>query len=485
MAVPDRVQIQSWTEQKRTPARAMVQHARWVKASVLVAWTLLSGSAANAQLSEFPKVGGQPPAETTIRKGQGWDAAVTPQPPANRNSTPPTIPKASPPPPPDATQPTVTTAEISVDGGVTRLSMTLTAPAEFQVFALADPFRVIVDLPHVVVQLPASAGREARGLITAYRFGLFAADRSRIVIDTNGPVKVRQAVIQPPVQIGTVKVPNRLVIELEQTDRQSFLTALPAPSTEPSVANFADKVVWPKLPNAKPVIVIDPGHGGVDPGASAAGDVQEKDVVLAIAKQLEAALNASGRYDVRLTRSNDVFISLNQRVATSVAAQSSLFISLHADSIADPAFAKTARGASVYTLSDRASNRAAQLSADKENAVDALAGVENASTDGDDQVKSILVDLMKRETQMFSNDFRGLILDKIKPVTLLARDPGRSAAFKVLKQSHAPSVLVELGYLSNPNDAQQLTSDQWQRQAAKAIANAVDAYFSKPIAKTP
>ena len=364
---------------------------------------------------------------------------------------------------------------------MTKLTLTITAPADYQVFALPDPFRIIVDLPHVTVQLPTSAGRQARGIITAFRFGVFAADRSRIVIDTDGPVKVRHAMQST----GDAKAPRRLVIELEPSDRENFLAALPQPANDQRNAIFEDKVVWPKLATSKPVIVIDPGHGGLDPGAVTAGDVQEKDVVLAVAKQLESALFASGRYEVRLTRANDVFVALNQRVATSVAAQSNLFISLHADSIADAAFALTARGAAVYTLSDRASNRAAQLSADKENAVDALAGVENVSSDGDDQVKSILFDLMKRETQMFSNDFRGLVIDRMRQVTPLAREPGRSAAFKVLQQSHAPSVLIELGFLSNPNDAKQLTSEAWQRQVAQSIAGAVDAYFAKTAAKSP
>ena len=451
-------------------------------ASIGLAVGIVLAADAHAQISEIPKGGGAN-GESTVRKGQGWDAAVTPQSSPTRTPAPaaPATPPNARPAAANASQSIVSAAEIGVTGSVTKLTLTITAPADYQVFALPDPFRIIVDLPHVTVQLPTSAGRQARGIITAFRFGVFAADRSRIVIDTDGPVKVRHAMQST----GDAKAPRRLVIELEPSDRENFLAALPQPANDQRNAIFEDKVVWPKLATSKPVIVIDPGHGGLDPGAVTAGDVQEKDVVLAVAKQLESALFASGRYEVRLTRANDVFVALNQRVATSVAAQSNLFISLHADSIADAAFAQTARGAAVYTLSDRASNRAAQLSADKENAVDALAGVENVSSDGDDQVKSILFDLMKRETQMFSNDFRGLVIDRMRQVTPLAREPGRSAAFKVLQQSHAPSVLIELGFLSNPNDAKQLTSEAWQRQVAQSIAGAVDAYFAKTAAKSP
>ncbi len=470
--------IRHWRGQSRLTQLVVRNRRRALIASMGFAFGLLVGADADAQTSDVPKTGAAADGESTIRKGQGWEAAVTPH-------------RTTPHPPPQAgrlsapaattTQPIVSAAEITTVGAVTKLTLAMSTPAEYQIFALPDPYRIIIDLPHVSVQLPPSAGRAARGLITAFRFGVFAADRSRIVIDTNGPAKVRHSIQQT----ADAKAPQRLMIEMEAIDRESFLAALPAPSSDQRNAIFEDKVVWPQMATTKPVIVIDPGHGGLDPGAVAAGDIQEKDVVLAVAKQLEAALTASGRYEVRLTRPNDIFVALNQRVAASVAAHSNLFISLHADSIADPAFAQSARGAAVYTLSERASNRAAQLSAEKENAVDALAGVDTISGDGDDQVKSILFDLMKRETQMFSNDFRSLIIDRMRQVTQLARDPGRSAAFKVLKQSHAPSVLIELGFLSNPNDARQLTSEAWQRQAAKSIAGAVDAYFAKTAAKSP
>jgi N-acetylmuramoyl-L-alanine amidase len=237
------------------------------------------------------------------------------------------------------------------------------------------------------------------------------------------------------------------------------------------------------------VIMIDPGHGGVDPGAvgpNLAGQppVLEKTVVLAVSKLLAATLLTTGRYEVVLTRSGDTFVPLEQRAAQSRRLGADLFISVHADSVAANANAQGVRGATVYMLSDDASDEQARRLAEKENAADQAGGLQVAAKLDSDQVRNILVDLMRRETSEFSAEFRATVVGELSRRIAMAREPQRAAAFKVLKQTEVPAVLIELGYMSNGQDQKLLQSAAWQAQVAGSIAAAVDQFFAKraPVA---
>jgi N-acetylmuramoyl-L-alanine amidase len=348
-----------------------------------------------------------------------------------------------------------------------------------EVFTLANPYRVVVDLPDVTFHLPDGTGQKGQGLVSAFRYGLLAEGKARVVLDTVEPVLIRKA--EMTARSGRTV---RLAIVLAPTTSKAFGAGTggqrsPAPPMKPEI--YEGPAEKPKS-RVKPVILIDPGHGGVDPGAISPSSLPEKTVVLAVARQLKARLSEGGRYEVHMTRVRDVFISLDQRLKLSRKLAADLFISLHADAIAKD-FANSVRGATVYTLSERASDEEARLMAEKENASDLIAGLEATEIEEQGEVRSILFDLMKRETANFSADFSNTLVKRLGKTVSLSREPQRSAAFKVLRQADTPSVLVELGYMSHQEDEKLLGSTPWQRQVAASIANAVDAYFANRTAK--
>jgi len=373
----------------------------------------------------------------------------------------------------------------ALDGSDTRTTFTLdlSAGVPAQVFTLANPYRVVIDLPDVTFRLPAGTGRKGRGLISAFRYGLLAEGKARIVLDTTVPVLIDKA------DMTVRKGPAiRLAIELTPTTAKAFGVGTGGQRTAREAKKRGEvdegQVKKPK-DRTKPVILIDAGHGGVDPGTISSSNVAEKNVVLAVARKLKAELEESGRYEVHMTRTRDVFVSLDQRLKLSRKLAADLFISLHADAIAQAAFAKKVRGATVYTLSERASDEEARLMAEKENASDVFAGMQVAELEEQGEVRSILIDLLKRETANFSADFSRTLVQRLAKTISLSRRPRRSAAFKVLRQADTPSVLVELGYMSHREDEKLLNSAAWQRRVAASIAAAVDSYFSKRTAKAP
>ncbi|MGH1418493.1 MAG: N-acetylmuramoyl-L-alanine amidase [Hyphomicrobiaceae bacterium] len=375
------------------------------------------------------------------------------------------------------------TVRLSSKGQQTEFKLQLSAGVTVEVFTLANPYRVVIDMPNVRFRLPAGAGTKARGLVTAFRYGLFSAGKARVVIDTTAPVRIAKA------EMTRVKPGARavnLLLALVPTDVQSFgkgtgaAKAKPKKQANPPTNALALPEKKPSAgPHHKPMIVVDPGHGGIDPGAQGNTRVFEKNVVLDVAKRLRTALLATGRYRVAMTRNKDVFISLDNRLKFSREKRAELFISLHADSLAQKNLANSVRGATVYTLSEKASDEQARRAAEKENSSDLLAGLQTDEGEGGTQVRNILMDLMKRETSNFSTLFSGILVRQLRKATTMRRTPRRSAAFKVLKQTHAPSVLIELGYLSNPKDEGLMRSVKWQRRVAKSVTAAVDGYFRR------
>jgi len=377
-----------------------------------------------------------------------------------------------------------TVHRIALEGSAARtvLRVGLSHGVRAEVFTLADPYRVVIDLPAVSFQMPLGAGREGHGLITAYRYGLFSLNKGRIVLDASGPLRIENARIE-----GTKgqRKSTELVLDMVSVSAAEFGASAPrlagnAPDKPPIYEDDTPK----KSPHGRPVILIDPGHGGIDPGALG-GSLMEKQVALAVADKIRRRLEATGKYEVHMTRSSDVFVSLEKRVKMSRQLGADLFISLHADAIASRTFAPVVRGATVYTLSEEASDEQARLMAEKENSADLLAGLDAGSEAEDDAVRGILIDLMKRETANFSADFSRMLVSNLKKSVSLSRDPRRSAAFRVLKQTHAPAVLVELGFVSNEADEKLMRQATWQGKVAQAIVTAVNAFFEKRVVHSP
>lgn len=378
---------------------------------------------------------------------------------------------------PADTFPIASEARLGGDAGRMRLVLDLTRPIEIAAFTLADPYRVVVDLPQVIFQFPARTGEHGRGLIKAFRYGLVMQGGSRIVIDATGPVRIDKAFVLEPVD----GQPARLVLDLVSIDRASFMRNLAletrprrAPETRP-----AEREIAKRHNDGRPLIVIDPGHGGPDTGTVASSGEMEKTIVLEFAQALHDKLEKSGKYRVAMTRTDDRFVALGERVRMARKEGAALFVSIHADALAARS-ENDVRGATVYTVSDTASDAEAAKLADSENRADAIAGVDLSSEP--EEVADILIDLTQRETKNFSAHFARAVVNELKVAAKLHKHPLKSAGFKVLKAPDVPSVLIELGYVSNRQDLKLMTSEAWRVRTSEAVAQAVNAFFSTRLA---
>lgn len=373
--------------------------------------------------------------------------------------------------------PVVTAIRIGEYPAKTRLVLDLTGRLGFRVFALADPYRVVIDLPEVSWRLGRTASAR-RGLVTALRYGLFKRGNSRVVVDVSGPVRVAKSFLLAPGGQGGY----RLVVDLAMVPRDVMLRRLkarrPAPGTKARRQPERIKPA-PRDPKTKtrrkgrPVIAIDPGHGGVDPGAIGISGINEKYITLAHARELRRQLKGSDRYRVILTRNRDVFIRLRDRIAIARRANADLFISLHADSTKN----RRIRGGAVYTLSETASDKEAAELAAKENRADLIAGID--LSDQSEMVAKILIDLRQRLTKNDSVIFAKGLVRELGTTTRMLRNNHRFAGFAVLKAPEVPSVLIEMGYLSNSTDERLLRHSRHRQKLSAAIVKAVGRYFSR------
>ena len=372
----------------------------------------------------------------------------------------------------------------------TRVVLDFDRAVRFSARTERTPNRLVLDLGEVDWQFDDQAGRPRRGLARGFAVDTGADGRSQLVVDLAKPARIVSSVLLPP---SKDSVYHRLVVDMVAdrgdaaaaptkevaakpaptvpVSRPTTLAALPSAVVPRNGHSFA--TARPRRP-AVPVVVLDPGHGGIDPGATSVDGQHEKDLVLDMARELRALIQRSGRYRVELTRDKDEFVALRDRIARARQLGGEVFISLHADSLR----LSEQRGASIYTLSEEASDEEAARFAAAENKADILTGADLSQHDA--VVATILIDLAMRDTNNKSIALADLMAEELGQVTQMVKRHRRFAGFAVLKSPDMPSVLLELGYLSNPDDARNLAQPDYRAKLGKAIVRALDRYFKAP-----
>lgn len=356
------------------------------------------------------------------------------------------------------------------NGDTTRFVVDLVGDTSPAIFLLADPYRIVIDLPEV--NWKGGDAVKSAGLVDGYRHGLFTEGTYRIVLDLKRPAVVSNAFTLPAAQ-GRNK---RYVVDIKPSNRQDFLAAVAASKAQRS--RYAETVkATPEVSNArrrdgKHIIVLDPGHGGIDPGNLGVIGVHEKVITLKIARAIRDELNRTGRYEVYMTRDRDIFHKVRERFRIARRHNADLFISIHADSIKNP----RVRGGSVYNLSETASDKEAERLAARENKSDLIAGVNLEVVE--DEVSGILIELAQRETMNYSAQFAEILVAEMRGNVPMLERAHRYANLGMLKAPDVPSVLLEAGYLTNRSNAQFLNSAKGQKLIAQSTRRAIDKYFS-------
>ena len=353
-----------------------------------------------------------------------------------------------------------------------RLVVDFDKTVTYDAYLLADPRRIIIDLSQTAFSLDGEAKKLPTSLVRDMRFGAIAPGQSRIVLELARDVVIENHSLRNVVAENR----HRLLLDLVTASAEQFTAAVrKAPAVKPKTKKVTDT----EKPAAnKPfTVILDPGHGGIDGGAEGAGRTAEKVVTLDFAQHLKAALAKNDQLKVLLTREDDRFMSLSDRVDFAKQNNADLFMSIHADSLRQ----KNIRGATVYTLSKEGSDTLSRSLAKKQNRADLVAGLSLPKTQP--KVSDILIDLTRRETQAFSVGIARLIVRQMKDRVRLIHNPHRSADFYVLKAPEFPSVLLELGYLSNLEDEKLMKSEEWQTKAASIISDSIKAFFKPRMAE--
>ena len=389
----------------------------------------------------------------------------------------------------------------------TRFVIGLERAVDFQIFALSEPNRVIVDLPDVKVQFPTLPNDGPVGLVRSFRAGLSAPKRMRIVIDVTGPVVIERAQVEASrsggktAELAVELIPAASIDSGAQVAQARPLSQRPSrlgAGTGRAASSNAPTVLQPPTPrlavkppsrrkdNFRQIIVIDPGHGGHDSGAIRNG-VVEKEVVLAFSLKLREKLEATGRYRVLMTRDTDRFVPLDERRAFADNASAALYLSVHADYASS-----SASGATIYSLRESTARQLMPFARDAvREAVLSSADLQRASAAASNRsdgaaLQGFLADLALREVENsrhLTREFADAVVTTMGQSTNLMNNPDREANFRVLKSVKMPSVLIELAYVTNRRDAANLKSDAWRDRVADSIVAAVDNYFAAHVSR--
>lgn len=362
----------------------------------------------------------------------------------------------------------------SDQSGVT-LELAISQPVPFRVFTLDDPMRVVLDFREVDFAALPDGFNRADGIDSVAMGGASSPGWSRMVLSLTRPMALDTAAMRTDPATGQARV----TLTLTETDAEAFAAAAGAPPGVDAVLRPVTTQAPPRADDGVILVTLDPGHGGVDPGALRGG-ATEADLMLTFARELREVMRRTGRIDVVMTRDADVFVPLPTRVTLARAAGADLFISLHADALAEG----RAQGATVYTLSDEATDAATEALAEQHDRADLLQGIDLSGTD--DVVAGVLMDLARVETAPRSRAFADMLVQAIDTVGIdLHAQPRSEGAFSVLKAADIPAVLLEIGFLSEGGDLENIQDPEWRARMQAAIAGAVIAWANADAALDP